>query len=53
MKIKLYDSVLLKDGRTASIVEVFDNSFVADIKTADGDYETQFIAPEQIKKVIK
>ena len=32
MKINLFDTVLLKDGRTAAIVEVFsDKNFMADV----------------------
>ena len=38
MKIELYDRVLLKDGRKASIVEIYktDEYFIADIDTEDG-----------------
>ena len=51
--IELYDEVLLNNGRKAAIVEIFDNSFVADIETGDGDYDTRFIYPQQILKIIK
>ena len=52
-KIELYCTVLLKDGRVAAIVEIFDDSYIADIETAPGEYDTQFIKPEQIEKVLK
>ncbi len=52
MKIKLYDRVLLDDGRIADIVEVLDGVYVADIDLG-GEYDTSFVYPEQIKKVIR
>lgn len=51
-KIELYDDVILKDGRKASIVEIFSDSYVADIEIGDGDYETCFVYPEQIDVVL-
>lgn len=53
MQIELYDEVLLKDGRKAAIVEIFDYSYVADIEIGDGEYDTCFIYPEQIEKVVE
>jgi hypothetical protein len=47
-KVELYDEVILKDGRKAAIVEIFPNSYVADIELGDGEYDTCFIYPEQI-----
>lgn len=52
LNLKLYDNVILKDGRRASIVEIFPDSYIADIEIGDGDYETQFIYLEQIDKVL-
>ena len=51
--IELYDEVILKDGRKATIVEIFPNSYVADIEIGDEEYETRFIYPEQIEKLIE
>lgn len=51
-KIELYSDVILKDGRKASIVEIFSDSYVADVEIADGEYETCFIYPEQINAVL-
>lgn len=50
--IELYDEVILKDGRKAAIVEIFSDSYVADIELDDGEYDTCFIYPEQIASVI-
>ena len=54
MKIELYDRVLLKDGRKASIVEIYktDEYFIADIDTEDGTI-TEDLRVEQIEKVLK
>ena len=53
MKIDEYDKVLLKDGDTAFIVEVFDGgkAFLADIDRKDGT-ETDWVKPEEIEKVL-
>lgn len=51
MKINLYDIVELKDGRTATIVEIFENSYVADIELEEGEYDTQFITPDEVARV--
>ncbi|MFP5527103.1 hypothetical protein ACLGL1_01300 [Peptococcus simiae] len=61
MKIKQYDKVLLRDGRTAQIVEVFNVDgkifFLGDIDIplSDGslEWETDDIPAEEIVKVIK
>lgn len=54
MKIKLYDRVLLKDGNSASIVEIYepDKYFIADIDTKDGTV-TEDLRVEQIEYVEK
>ena len=53
MKIKQYDKVLLKDGTTAYIVEIFDDgkAFVADIDRKDGT-ETDWVKPQDIEKIL-
>jgi len=48
---KLYDKVLLKDGRTASIVEFLGDGCVVDIDM-DGDYDTVIINLDEIDKTI-
>ncbi|MCM1328376.1 MAG: hypothetical protein NC253_02960 [Ruminococcus sp.] len=50
--LKLYDKVLLKDGRTAQIVDIFDDCCIADIDV-DGDYDTDFIDIDEIDKIIE
>lgn len=53
MKIDLYDHVLLKNGKTADIVEILGNgkAFIADVDIGD-DYDTITVLPEDIEKVI-
>ena len=53
MVVKQYDTVLLKDGREASIVEVFENKvFIADVGSSPKDWGTIDITIEDIEKVI-
>ena len=53
MEVKEFDTVLLKDGRTASIVEAFDNkAFIADIGSSPADWETIDITIDDIEKVL-
>lgn len=53
MDVKQYDTVLLKDGREAAIVEVFENrAFIADIGSSPEDWETISITIDDIKKVL-
>lgn len=54
MEIKEFDTVLLKDGRTASIVEAFENkAFIADIGSSSKDWETISITIDDIEKVLQ
>ena len=49
MIVKQYDTVLLKDGREAAIVETFENKvFIADIGSLPEDWDTI----DDIEKVI-
>ena len=53
MEVKEFDTVLLKDGRKASIVEAFDNKvFIADVGESPEDWETIDITIEDIEKVL-
>ena len=53
MKIKQYDDVLLKDGREAAIVEVFDGKdFIADVGSSEKDWGTITITIDDIEKVL-
>ncbi len=49
--IKLYDTVLLKDGRTGSVVDVMGDDYVVDVDIG-GDYDTKLISPSEIVCVI-
>ena len=51
INIKLYDNVLLRDGRKASIVEIFDDAYIVDIDIG-GDYDTDFIDKSEVVKVL-
>lgn len=54
MKIEQYDSVLLKDGRIAAIVEKFsETDFLADIGSSPEDWDTIDITINDIEKVIR
>lgn len=54
MKIKEFDTVILKDGRKASIVEVLsDTVFIADIGSSSKDWETIDVTLDMIDKVIR
>ncbi len=54
MEIKLFDKVKLKDGRTASIVEIYEQgiAYEADIETEDGDFDTDTIKHEEIERIL-
>lgn len=59
MKIKLFDKVMLKNGKTAHIVEIYEEgkAYEADILVDDSgeypEYETETIKHEDIDKIIK
>lgn len=54
MVVKQYDSVLLKDGREAVIVEAFENkSFIADVGSSPEDWETISITIDDIEKALR
>lgn len=53
MIVKQYDTVLLKDGREAAIVEAYENKeFIADVGNSPADWETISITIDDIEKVI-
>jgi len=51
MIIKLYDTVLLKDGRKGSVVDLIGDDYVVDIDIG-GDYITELISSSEIENVI-
>ena len=54
MIIKQFDTVLLKDGRRAAIVEVLsDTQFIADVGNSPKDWNTIDIKISQIDRVLK
>lgn len=53
-KIKEFDSILLKDGRKAYIVEVLsDTNFLADVGSSPEDWETIEITIDDIERVLE
>ena len=53
MEITEFDTVLLKDGREADIMEVLDDkTFIADVGSSPEDWETIDITIDDIEKVI-
>ena len=53
MEINLYDEVILKNGRTAAIVEIFsETNFLADVGSSPADWDTLDITIDDIAKVI-
>ena len=54
MKVDLFDTVLLKDGRVASIIEVFsDRDFLADIGDSPANWKTIDVTIDDIEKILK
>ena len=54
MTIKQYDHIMLKDGRTATIVEELKKgkAYLADIDLPGPDWDTVFIDIDDIKNII-
>ena len=53
MVVKQYDTVLLKDGRKAAIVEVLsDTVFIADVGDSPEDWDTITITLDKIQQII-
>lgn len=54
MTVKQYDTVILKDGREATVVEVFsDRDFLADVGDSPENWETISITIEDIESLKK
>ena len=53
MHIEEFDTVLLKDGQTAAIVDkLSEDTFIADIGDSPEDWDTITITIDDIKKVV-
>lgn len=54
MIIEQYDKVLLKDGRTASVVEILEENveYIVDVDLPGPSWETIEISRDEITKVI-
>lgn len=54
MIVKQYDTVLLKDGREAAVVEAYENkSFIVDVGDSPKDWETISVTIDDIERVLK
>lgn len=51
VNVKLYDNVLLRDGRKASVVEIFNDSYIVDIDVG-GDYDTQCVDKSEVLRIL-
>ena len=53
MHIKEFDTVLLKDGRKAAVVEILDDThFLVDVGDSPADWDTINATMDDIEKVI-
>lgn len=53
MLIKEYDTILLKDGRKAAVVEILDDThFLVDVGDSPTDWDTMDATIDDIVKVI-
>lgn len=53
MIIKKFDTVLQKDGRTAAVMETFENKvFLVDVGNSPEDWDTISITINDIEKVL-
>lgn len=54
MKIKEFDKILLKDGRTGYVVEIFgnDEAYLVDVDISDDEWDTIDVKPEDIEQVL-
>ena len=53
MIIKQFDTVLLKDGRPAAVMETFENKvFLVDVGNSPEDWDTISITINDIEKVL-
>ena len=54
LKINLYDRIELKDGRTASVVEIFGDGqvYLVDVDLPGPDWETISIKEDDIKDIL-
>ncbi len=54
MTVKQFDTVILKDGREAAVVEAYDNRvFIVDVGDSPEDWETISITIDDIESIKK
>lgn len=54
-KVKQYDTVLLKDGREAAVVEILGDQdiFIIDVGSSPKDWDSEEVTRDQIEKIIE
>jgi len=54
MSVKLYSKIVLKDGRTATVVDILEDgvAYIVDVDLPGPDWDTIEIRHSDIKKVI-
>lgn len=54
MVIKMFDEILLRDGRTAAVVEVLsETAFMVDVGDSERDWDTITVTIDDIERVIR
>lgn len=55
MKIKLYDKVMLKTGKTATIIEILEEgiAYLADIELPGPDWDTVEIRQSDVEYILQ
>lgn len=51
MELKQYDDIILKDGREAVIVELFETGCIVDVGNSPETWETIWVKNEEIQSV--
>lgn len=54
MKLQMFQRVRLKNGKTAHIIEIFNNgeAYMVDIGLGDGEFEQKTVYPKDIKNIV-
>lgn len=50
--MKQYDTVMLKDGRIATVLEIFDDECIVDVGSSPEDWDTITVKKTDIEKTL-
>lgn len=54
MDFREYDYILLKDGRTASVVAIADDNLLSvDVGDSPNDWDNIFISTDEVERILK